>query len=111
MQLKFLPLLKTPCFENVSLHILQWDKQMPTINVTMQSVPRKLYHVLLLEFFLLLKFVMAFAYPIAGYVGIHFQSREFLIGAGISLGLFVLIIILLYPRPVKKGNNKNNFAD
>ena len=43
----------------------------------------------------------AFAYPIAGYVGIHFQSREFLIGAGLSLGLFVLIIILLYPRPVK----------
>lgn len=40
----------------------------------------------------------AFAYPIAGYVGIHFQSREFLIGAGISLGLFVLIIFLFFPK-------------
>ncbi|MBA2248814.1 MAG: MFS transporter [Chitinophagaceae bacterium] len=40
----------------------------------------------------------AFAYPIAGYVGIHFQSREFLIGAGISLGLFVTIILLFHPR-------------
>jgi NRE family putative nickel resistance protein-like MFS transporter len=43
----------------------------------------------------------AFAYPIAGYVGIHFQSREFLIGAGISIALFILITLLFYPRGSK----------
>ncbi len=40
----------------------------------------------------------AFAYPIAGYVGIHFQSREFLIGAGISIALYVIIISFFYPK-------------
>jgi NRE family putative nickel resistance protein-like MFS transporter len=42
----------------------------------------------------------AFAYPIAGYVGIHFQSREFLIGAILSIALFFLIALLFYPRKV-----------
>ena len=40
----------------------------------------------------------AFAYPIAGYTGTHFQNREFLIGAGISLILFIVITLLFYPR-------------
>jgi len=40
----------------------------------------------------------AVAYPIAGFTGIHFQNREFLIGAGLSLILFILIILLFYPR-------------
>jgi MFS transporter, NRE family, putaive nickel resistance protein len=39
----------------------------------------------------------AFAYPIAGFTGTHFRSREFLIGAGLSLGLFVLITLLFLP--------------
>src|SRR5215213_4780243 len=42
----------------------------------------------------------AFAYPIEGYTGTHFRSIEFLIGAAISLGLFVLIILLFYPKGV-----------
>jgi NRE family putative nickel resistance protein-like MFS transporter len=41
----------------------------------------------------------AFAYPIAGYTtGIHFQNRQFLIGAGLSLGAFVLITLLFFPH-------------
>jgi MFS transporter, NRE family, putaive nickel resistance protein len=40
----------------------------------------------------------AFAYPIAGYTGTHFRSIEFLIGAGISVALFIVIILLFYPR-------------
>ena len=40
----------------------------------------------------------AFAYPIAGFTGIHFQNREFLIGAGVSLILFILIILFFYPK-------------
>src|SRR5215212_3079550 len=43
----------------------------------------------------------AFAYPIAGFTGTHFRSREFLIGAGISLVLFLLITIIFYPRQQK----------
>jgi NRE family putative nickel resistance protein-like MFS transporter len=39
----------------------------------------------------------AFAYPIAGFTGIHFQNAEFLIGALLALALFVLIILLYYP--------------
>lgn len=42
----------------------------------------------------------AFAYPIAGYVGIHFQSREFLIGAILSILLFCLVTLLFYPGKV-----------
>ena len=40
----------------------------------------------------------AFAYPIAGFTGIYFRNSEFLIGAGISVLLFVVIIGLFYPR-------------
>ena len=40
----------------------------------------------------------AVAYPIAGFTGIHFQNKEFLIGAGISLILFILIILFFYPK-------------
>src|SRR5215204_3786340 len=45
----------------------------------------------------------AFAYPIAGFTGTHFKSREFLIGAALSLGLFVLILILFYPKNEKQA--------
>jgi MFS transporter, NRE family, putaive nickel resistance protein len=40
----------------------------------------------------------AIGYPIAGFTGANFQTREFLIGAAISITLFVLINILFYPR-------------
>lgn len=40
----------------------------------------------------------AFAYPIAGFTGTHFRTNEFLIGAVISLSLFVMIVLLFYPR-------------
>ena len=45
----------------------------------------------------------AFAYPIAGYTGIHFQNKEFLIGAELSLGLFVLITLLFFPHSNSKS--------
>jgi NRE family putative nickel resistance protein-like MFS transporter len=44
----------------------------------------------------------AFAYPIAGFTGTHFQNKEFLIGAVISIVLFILITLIFYP----KGNKK-----
>lgn len=44
----------------------------------------------------------AFAYPIAGFVGTNFRSREFLIGAGLSLVLFIIITLLFYPKARKK---------
>ena len=44
----------------------------------------------------------AFAYPIAGFTGTHFQSREFLIGAIISVILFMLITMIFYPKGIKK---------
>jgi NRE family putative nickel resistance protein-like MFS transporter len=40
----------------------------------------------------------AFAYPIAGFTGINFQNREFLIGAVISILLFVLITLIFFPK-------------
>jgi NRE family putative nickel resistance protein-like MFS transporter len=40
----------------------------------------------------------AIGYPIAGFTGTHFQSREFLIGAAISIILFVLIVLVFYPK-------------
>src|SRR5215217_4220169 len=43
----------------------------------------------------------AFAYPIAGFTGTHFQTNEFLIGAIISLGLFLLIVLIFYPKKSK----------
>ena len=42
----------------------------------------------------------AFAYPIAGFVGIHFPSREFLIGAILSIALFFFITLLFYPKKI-----------
>ncbi|HEY8659433.1 MAG TPA: MFS transporter [Hanamia sp.] len=45
----------------------------------------------------------AFAYPVAGFTGSYFQSKEFLIGAIISMASFMVIIILFFP----KGKYKN----
>lgn len=39
-----------------------------------------------------------FAYPIAGFTGYHFQNKEFLIGAIVSLILLIVIILFFYPR-------------
>jgi len=44
----------------------------------------------------------AFAYPVAGFTGIHFQKSEFLFGAGLSMVLFFLITIIFYPKGSKK---------
>jgi NRE family putative nickel resistance protein-like MFS transporter len=44
----------------------------------------------------------AFAYPIAGFTGTHFQNKEFLIGAIISIVLFVLITLIFYPQKNKE---------
>lgn len=43
----------------------------------------------------------AFAYPIAGFTDTLFRKNEFLIGAGLSLALFILIIVIFYPRTNK----------
>lgn len=43
----------------------------------------------------------AFAYPIAGITGEYFQNKEFLIGAGLSVALFLLIVALFYREAVK----------
>lgn len=43
----------------------------------------------------------AFAYPIAGYVGVHFQNREFLIGAVLSIVLFTVITLIFFQRNKK----------
>jgi MFS transporter, NRE family, putaive nickel resistance protein len=40
----------------------------------------------------------AFAYPIAGYTGTHFHGRQFLIGAGLAATVFIIVVILFYPR-------------
>ena len=40
----------------------------------------------------------AFAYPVAGFTGTHFQNNEFLIGSILSIALFCLIVIIYYPR-------------
>ena len=45
----------------------------------------------------------AFAYPLAGFIGTHFKNKEFLIGSGLSLALFISIMIIFYP----KSTNKN----
>src|SRR5258706_4028280 len=45
----------------------------------------------------------AVAYPIAGYTGTHFRNREFLIGACLSLTLFILITVIFYPKSTNKG--------
>lgn len=52
----------------------------------------------------------AIGYPIAGFTGTQFQNREFLIGAGLSAILFVLIVLFFYPRKRKvKQNFDGNF--
>ena len=49
----------------------------------------------------------AFAYPIAGFTGTHFRSREFLIGAGLSLALFIIITVIFFPKAVDKDREKS----
>ena len=44
----------------------------------------------------------AFAYPIAGFTGTHFKNKEFLIGAAISIILFILITLIFYQKGSKK---------
>jgi len=40
----------------------------------------------------------AFAYPIAGFTGTNFRSKEFLFGAVLSFVLLLIITIIFYPR-------------
>ena len=40
----------------------------------------------------------AFAYPIAGFAGTNFRSKEFLFGAVLSFVLLLIITIIFYPR-------------
>lgn len=40
----------------------------------------------------------AIGYPIAGFTGTRFQNREFLIGSILSAVVFILIVLLFYPR-------------
>ncbi len=40
----------------------------------------------------------AFAYPIAGFTGTHFKSREFLIGAVISAVIFITVLLFFHPE-------------
>lgn len=44
----------------------------------------------------------AFGYPIAGFTGSHFRNKEFLIGAGVSLALLIIITLLFYPKEKAK---------
>jgi NRE family putative nickel resistance protein-like MFS transporter len=44
----------------------------------------------------------AFAYPIAGFTGSHFPSKEFMIGAVIAVVLFVLVTVLFFPKQKMK---------
>src|SRR5215203_5505281 len=45
----------------------------------------------------------AIGYPIAGFTGVYFRNNEFLIGAGVSIAFFVLILILFYPKNEKQA--------
>src|SRR5215213_2171075 len=45
----------------------------------------------------------AIGYPIAGFSGVYFRNNEFLIGAGVSMAFFVLILILFYPKNAKQA--------
>ena len=45
----------------------------------------------------------AIGYPIAGFTGVYFRNNEFLIGAGVSMAFFVLILILFYPKNEKQA--------
>lgn len=40
----------------------------------------------------------AIGYPVAGFTGIHFQKKEFLIGAALSFVIFLIITLFLYPK-------------
>lgn len=40
----------------------------------------------------------AIGYPIAGFTGTNFNRYEFLIGAGLSLLLFIVIVVFFYPK-------------
>ncbi len=40
----------------------------------------------------------AFAYPIAGFTGSNFKNSEFMIGAVLSGVLFIIILVIFYPR-------------
>jgi MFS transporter, NRE family, putaive nickel resistance protein len=48
----------------------------------------------------------AFAYPIAGYTGTHFQNKEFFVGAVIAAGLFILIMVMFYPKNPMQSKDK-----
>ena len=53
----------------------------------------------------------AIAYPIAGFTGTNFRNNEFLIGAGLSLAVLILITFLYFPRAEKQKQGlhlKNN---
>src|SRR5215204_1682940 len=45
----------------------------------------------------------AIGYPIAGFTGIYFRNNEFLIGAGVSMAFFVLILVLFFPKKEKQA--------
>lgn len=43
----------------------------------------------------------AIGYPIAGFTGTHFKEKEFMIGAALSVIMFVGIVIFFYPKQSK----------
>src|SRR5215204_2524138 len=45
----------------------------------------------------------AIGYPIAGFTGVYFRNNEFLIGAGVSMAFFVLILVLFFPKKEKQA--------
>jgi MFS transporter, NRE family, putaive nickel resistance protein len=49
----------------------------------------------------------AIGYPIAGFTGTRFTNNEFLIGAGISVALFMLILIFFFPKKEMRLSNNN----
>jgi MFS transporter, NRE family, putaive nickel resistance protein len=48
----------------------------------------------------------AIAYPVAGVTGALFQKREFLVGAGLALVLFIIVVLLFIPRGNAKSKQK-----
>lgn len=44
----------------------------------------------------------AIAYPVAGLAGIYFQSIEFLLGAALSFGLLIIVMLIFYPKKDKE---------
>ena len=47
-------------------------------------------------------------YPIACYTGTHFNRNEFVIGAAIAIVLFILIVLLFYPKSNSQSFSKNS---